>query len=251
MRADPALPDGGITYRRGTAIEPGTGLDMRSTAAGCICGRPDRIWRRRDRASPLRYRSRSRSDGADRRRATPQRTARPAVDDGQAGRGIAGLETVLASIVEDATALLGADSGDMLLWDRERDTLRVVAVADMPSDMIGFELQFGEGLSSQAILAQHPVEVAEYGAYENGQPASRGTTSAPSSAPRSSFAATRSGRSTFIPAGPALHSCRARRTFSPPSPATPRRRSSTPGGTRTRSGSVVSSPTRTASSAGP
>ena len=55
----------------------------------------------------------------------------------------------------------------MLLWDRERDTLRVVAVAEMPSDMIGFELRFGEGLSSQAILAQHPVEVAEYGAYEN------------------------------------------------------------------------------------
>jgi sugar diacid utilization regulator len=77
------------------------------------------------------------------------------------------LETVLASIVEDATALLGADSGDMLLSDRERDTLRVVAVAEMPSDMIGFELRFGEGLSSQAILAQHPVEVAEYGAYEN------------------------------------------------------------------------------------
>jgi sugar diacid utilization regulator len=77
------------------------------------------------------------------------------------------LETVLASIVEDATALLGADSGDMLLWDRERDTLRVVAVAEMPADMIGFELRFGEGLSSQTILAQHPVEVPEYGAYEN------------------------------------------------------------------------------------
>ena len=160
------------------------------------------------------------------------------------------LETVLASIVEDATALLGADSGDMLLSDRERDTLRVVAVAEMPSDMIGFELRFGEGLSSQAILAQHPVEVAEYGAYENRAAGLRGTTSAPSSAPRSSFVATRSGRSTSIPAAPALHSCLARRTFSPRSPATPRRRSITPGGTRTRSGSVASSPTRTASSAG-
>ena len=63
------------------------------------------------------------------------------------------LETVLTSIVTDATALLGADSGDMLLWDRERDLLRVVAVANFPPEMLGFELAFGEGMSSQAILA--------------------------------------------------------------------------------------------------
>ena len=62
------------------------------------------------------------------------------------------LDTVLTSIVTDATALLGADSGDMLLWDRERDVLRVVAVANFPPEMVGFELAFGEGLSSQAIL---------------------------------------------------------------------------------------------------
>jgi sugar diacid utilization regulator len=77
------------------------------------------------------------------------------------------LETVLASIVEDATNLTGADSGDMLLWDRERDVLRVVAVSNFPPDMVGFELAFGEGLSSQAILAQRPVEVDEYGTYEH------------------------------------------------------------------------------------
>jgi sugar diacid utilization regulator/GAF domain-containing protein len=81
------------------------------------------------------------------------------------------LETVLASIVEDATTLLGADSGDMLLWDRERDALRVVAVANLPPDMIGFELGFGEGISSQAIAAQHPIEVARYAAYEHRAPA--------------------------------------------------------------------------------
>ena len=77
------------------------------------------------------------------------------------------LDTVLASIVQDATALLGADSGDMLLWDRDRDKLRVVAVSNFPPDMMGFELAFGEGVSSQAILAQRTIEVDDYRTYEH------------------------------------------------------------------------------------
>lgn len=77
------------------------------------------------------------------------------------------LDTVLASIVADATTLLGADSGDMLLWDRDRDVLRVVAVSNFPPEMLGFELAFGEGVSSQAIVAQRTIEVDEYGSYEH------------------------------------------------------------------------------------
>jgi sugar diacid utilization regulator len=77
------------------------------------------------------------------------------------------LDTVLSSIVGDATALLGADSGDMLLWDRDRDVLRVVAVSNFPPEMLGFELVFGDGVSSQAIIAQRTIEVAEYGTYEH------------------------------------------------------------------------------------
>ncbi|HEV8404052.1 MAG TPA: helix-turn-helix domain-containing protein [Candidatus Limnocylindrales bacterium] len=81
------------------------------------------------------------------------------------------LETVLSSIVRDATTLLGADSGDMLLWDREHDLLRVVAVSNFPPEMLGFELAFGEGLSSQAILAQRTIGVDDYGTYEHRAPA--------------------------------------------------------------------------------
>ncbi len=76
------------------------------------------------------------------------------------------LETVLTSIIEDATTLLGADSGDMLLWDRDRDALRVVAVTNFPPDMLGFEMPFGEGMSSQAITEQRAIEVEDYGTYE-------------------------------------------------------------------------------------
>ena len=54
------------------------------------------------------------------------------------------LETVLA-IVEDARVLLEADSGDILLWDKERDRLRVVAVSQRPTDLLAFEMRFGEG----------------------------------------------------------------------------------------------------------
>jgi sugar diacid utilization regulator len=77
------------------------------------------------------------------------------------------LETVLAAIVEDATSLLGADSGDMLLWDRVTDRLRVVAVSNFPPEMLGFELAFGEGVSSQAIRAQRTIEVDHYASYEH------------------------------------------------------------------------------------
>ncbi len=81
------------------------------------------------------------------------------------------LETVLSSIVRDASTLLGADSGDMLLWDREQDVLRVVAVSNFPPEMLGFELRFGEGVSTQAILAGRTIEVPDYRTYEHRAPA--------------------------------------------------------------------------------
>ena len=77
------------------------------------------------------------------------------------------LETVLSTIIRDATTLLGADSGDMLLWDRDDDVLRVVAVWNFPPEMLGFVLNFGDGVSSQAIRAGHPIEVPDYRTYEH------------------------------------------------------------------------------------
>jgi sugar diacid utilization regulator len=75
------------------------------------------------------------------------------------------LETVLAAIVDDARTLLGADSGDMLLWERDRHKLRVVAVSGRWPEMQGFELDFGEGISTQAILAQRTLWVDDYATY--------------------------------------------------------------------------------------
>lgn len=75
------------------------------------------------------------------------------------------LATVLSAIVDDARSLLRADSGDMLLWDRERDRLRVVAVSKRPTDLLGFEMAFGEGMSTQAILRQQTIWADDYATY--------------------------------------------------------------------------------------
>lgn len=75
------------------------------------------------------------------------------------------LETVLTSIVDDARALLEADSGDVLLWDKERAMLRVVAFAHGPKELLGFEIAFGEGLSTQAILNRRTIWVDDYATY--------------------------------------------------------------------------------------
>ncbi len=86
------------------------------------------------------------------------------------------LETVLAAIVEDARVLIGAHSGDMLLWDRERGMLRVVAVSGHPVEMVGYEVAFGDGMSTQAILARRVVQTDDYASYEHRAPGLDGYT---------------------------------------------------------------------------
>ncbi|HET7678480.1 MAG TPA: helix-turn-helix domain-containing protein [Candidatus Limnocylindrales bacterium] len=77
------------------------------------------------------------------------------------------LETVLGAIVRDAAVLLGADSGEMLLWDEGRRKLRVAAAWELPGDIIGYEMPFGEGLSSQVILQRRTLQVDDYATYEH------------------------------------------------------------------------------------
>ena len=76
-------------------------------------------------------------------------------------------EPGLGAIVADATTLLDATSGDILLWDRDRGTLRVVAVWGLPPDLIGYELRFGEGVSSEAIVEGRTLQVEDYATYPN------------------------------------------------------------------------------------
>ncbi len=77
------------------------------------------------------------------------------------------LDAVLSEIVRDAAELLGADSGDMLLLDEQQQMLRVVAVANFPSEMVGFEMDLGEGVSSRAMSARRAVIVNDYERYRH------------------------------------------------------------------------------------
>ena len=77
------------------------------------------------------------------------------------------VEEVLSEIVRDAAELLRADSGDMLLRDVEGDVLRVVAVANFPPEMVGFEMGTDEGVSSRAMATRRTVIIDDYQRYRH------------------------------------------------------------------------------------
>ena len=102
-------------------------------------------------------RDQRRSAEVQRLHATAQRVAAASLD----------LRSVLTEIVRDAVELLAADSGDMLLADRERSVLRVVAVADFSEEMVGFEMGLDEGVSARAMAARRTTIVDDYGRYRH------------------------------------------------------------------------------------
>lgn len=75
------------------------------------------------------------------------------------------LAEILPEIIKDASQLLNAESGDILLWDRDGNVLKVVAVYEFSPDMLNFEMPMGEGLTSQAMASRRPVMVPDYLAY--------------------------------------------------------------------------------------
>jgi sugar diacid utilization regulator len=71
------------------------------------------------------------------------------------------LDQVLRLIVADATELIGADGGDIILLDPEKDTLKVVA-ANWPLESVGVEYSSTEGISGLSIQSRRTVIVADY-----------------------------------------------------------------------------------------
>jgi sugar diacid utilization regulator len=148
--ASPAPADGSIPAAAGAAIETAIEVfGLRGETADALAAALVDIT-----AAAIADSDRRRGDQVDRLLATAGRVTE-SLD----------LATVLEAIVDDARILLGADSGDMLLWERDRHRLRVVAVSGHPGEMDGFELEFGEGLSTQAILAQRTIWVDDYATY--------------------------------------------------------------------------------------
>lgn len=77
------------------------------------------------------------------------------------------VDRVLHEIVRDAVELIGADSGDIVLQDEGSGAMRVVAVANLPDDMVGFELAADEGVSPRAMAARRTIIVADYRQYRH------------------------------------------------------------------------------------
>jgi len=77
------------------------------------------------------------------------------------------LQEVLTEIVSEATALVGADAGDIILKDDEAGVLRVVAVAGLPVSMLGVEYGLHEGLAARVLTANRTLSVRNYRQYRH------------------------------------------------------------------------------------
>lgn len=77
------------------------------------------------------------------------------------------LQEVLTEIVSEATDLLKAESGDIILKDAEAGVLRVVAVAGFPPEIVGVEYGLEEGLVSRVMSTRRTLSVRNYRQYRH------------------------------------------------------------------------------------
>ena len=73
------------------------------------------------------------------------------------------LSTLLDAIVRRATALLGTNSGILLLLQPDGETLKVTASVNIPENYIGTEVKIGEGVAGRIIQTGDPLIVENYG----------------------------------------------------------------------------------------
>jgi DNA-binding PucR family transcriptional regulator len=76
------------------------------------------------------------------------------------------LDEVLDEIIRDATQLLGADMGDIVLLDRGTNKLRIVAASGQ-QESLGVEWGAEKGLSSRTMAARRTVLVRDYQRYRH------------------------------------------------------------------------------------
>lgn len=74
------------------------------------------------------------------------------------------LETdqVLETIMRQATKLLNARGSTLGIYDAHKQVIRKIAVHNVSMDLIGVELEIGEGVSGQVIATGRPVFINDY-----------------------------------------------------------------------------------------
>ncbi len=75
------------------------------------------------------------------------------------------LDRLLKAILERAAALLEASSGELSLYDEDRNDLHVLVSFNMDQDYTGTRLSLGEGASGYVALTREPLIVGDYQAW--------------------------------------------------------------------------------------
>jgi|GEM_PF-891851 len=76
------------------------------------------------------------------------------------------LETLLQTIVDQATRLLGASAGTMYLYDPVTEELENTYATD-PSLKVGVRVHLGEGMAGRVAMTHMPLRVDDYSNWEN------------------------------------------------------------------------------------
>lgn len=76
------------------------------------------------------------------------------------------LPTLLRAIVERASELLGARMGALYMTVSEGEALELVVGRNLPDELVGIRLEWGEGLSGRVAQTGKPLMVADYRAWE-------------------------------------------------------------------------------------
>jgi len=80
------------------------------------------------------------------------------------------MSSVLRSIIERVTKLLGAKGGDIYLYDKAKGELRVAVSHNPWGDYTGRTLKLGEGLAGKVVLEGRAISVADYAAWPGHSP---------------------------------------------------------------------------------
>ncbi len=80
------------------------------------------------------------------------------------------LNSLLSKILENATNLLSADTGELFLYEPEADQLQVVASCGFEKDTSGDVVQMGEGLMGLSAKIKQPLLVKNYQQWDNRSP---------------------------------------------------------------------------------
>ena len=80
------------------------------------------------------------------------------------------MSSVLRSIIERVTKLLGAKGGDIYLYDEAKGELRIAVSHNPWGDYTGRTLKLGEGLAGKVVLEGKAMSVADYAAWPGHSP---------------------------------------------------------------------------------